>query len=260
MKENQYCLPTQPQNIFQLIKTGLKLWKLTANQTLVFALMYTIYNSLSVILLNGLGLYLYSVYYWLVLSALTIIGFIFTMSIAYRINQYVNNRNVSFKQVVIVSYKKSFSLILSLVIILSMLFLSLAAEFCPEKYLFIKCILYIVGIIGMVMFFYSVFLPFVIITTEGKNIKEAIKRSFQLVNGNWWYTVVSILIIQVILLFGVSIGFKSILVLTLGQSFINNNKLVFNIISQVTHIFTIPCSCACLLAIFYELQSRNDTI
>ena len=261
MQTERYNLVTQPQNIFKVIKTGCIIWKQTANQTLIFALIYTLIDYLSVFFWPAASvLSLHNVYNWIIYFFLGSIKFFFTMSMVYSINQYVFGRKTSFKQAITTSYKKLYLLILSFIMMLTMLYLGFFNKFSSGNNGLMVFLQSFINIVGISMGVYIMFTPYIVITTEETSIKKAIKISIQLVNGNWWYIVGALFIISIILLIIIPIGFNKGLILTLQtilEPRLIKNSFIFNIMSYIVHLFIIPCICSCMLAVFYELQNRK---
>ena len=242
MKEKHYNFPTQPQNIFQTIKTGFSIWKHTFSQTLVLSLINAI---------NSWLLLYYMVYlkqekvlplYWEMLGG--IISLTISISIIYRINKSIHNEWISFNQAIVIGCRKVFPMLLVFIVYVVIQKIGLP-------------------IISNVILFVALnFLPWLVIIDEN-SIMVAIKKSFTLVSGNYRHTfgaIVMVILISCLVCFSVVFIGAGVLFLSYKYE-VHIDYFVWVVISSllITLIISIlyPLICAFNIAILYNLQARN---
>lgn len=249
MQVKQYFLPTQPQNTWQLIKTGFSICKHTFRQVVGLVMISEIVHIAMLFLPKILTSNVNVFYYYLPTMIVDTIVFI---SIIYRINKFINGEHVSFSQAVLINREKllpviAICLIYSFAVLIGIL------------------LLIVPGIILSVYLFFSVYL---VILEKNITIIASIKSSYKIVSGNWWFTswVISIIILIVVLFY-----FLNISLLFLVSAFIvkklsleefvimENIKIIIEIFIPIMNLFIIPFCHSSILATLYNLRFLNKS-
>ncbi|MGD0465366.1 MAG: hypothetical protein ABSA84_01540 [Gammaproteobacteria bacterium] len=242
MEEKYYGVPTQPQGIFQTIKTGFSIWKYTFSQTVVLSVINAIMSWLLLYYIVYIKQERVLPWYFKVLGA--IISLTISISMVYRIDKYIHNEYVSFNRAVVIGCRK----------VLPML-LGIALYFFVEK----------IGmhiISSMILIVFLTFLPWLVIIDEN-SIVNAIRKSFTLVIGNCWHTVGAVIVITLMCcLVCFLLAFIDVGILFLSYQYgIHIDYFAWIIVSSllITLIISImyPLICACNIAILYNLKARN---
>ena len=242
-KHNDF--PARSQNIFQTIKTGFLIWKHTFSQTIMLSLISAV--------LSGIPLWLYFIenikqekVFFIYLNILSnIVLLIISISMVYRINKSTHNEHITFSHAIIIGCRK----------VVPMLFVFIL------YFIMIKIDMPIISTV--IIFTVFTFLPYLVIIDEHSMI-NAIKKSFRLVLGNYWYTLGVVLIIT---LMCVLICMVTTLLVIVGMLFLNYkcgiqiNYFISTIIPVLLviaiMIIIYPLLSACNIAALYNLQIRS---
>jgi hypothetical protein len=250
-------IPTTPQTLTQVVKTGISLWRITLKQTFPFGLIFAItslafhflfppisiqQNTVPLLtpkLFGNVGLWVafLIILVWLHAALVTCI------------NQAAQGHYLRFHEIIYSSLQRVYSL--SLVMILSFSAIGVGFLF------FI-----IPGLILSVFFIFSAY----IVVIEEKGVIASIRESFKLVAGNWWYTMsafstVSLIYFIIAFLFNL-IGFGlDFLFLMMVENLFAKASGVKVYVTSVTNGLIIallyPLYHACIMAMFYDLRLKK---
>ncbi len=274
-------IPTEPQNIPNVIKTGLLIWKHILNKTIPFSLIFITLNSILVAVLgdkiNNYSLdqfslnLLFSKSNLLLGSMIIIYAIVFATTNAgmiYIVNKTIHNESVLFNQAVAKGFKKAFSQLLIFILYLMiatigpcLLFILLLSipkiitTFASKSIIYLCCILFFTpGMIILVYFMFAMYLAII----EEHSVINSIKNSFKLVSGNWWHTLGAFLTINSISsVCSLLLNKFSAKVVTIIMSTEHNLCINFFLKNSLSTIFITPLTYAFIMAMLYNLQAKK---
>ncbi len=254
------AIPTRPQKINGILKTGFRIWKGSFKAVIPFSLLFAAVTVGYEYLLCLLGIQYdlaYNVFFYysennskVMLATLVFLAMVFILNsgLIYQMDEAVRRGKSKFHEGLLVGFEKSLAFFLVSLVALLMISLGTLLFFIP-------------GIIFSVSIIFS---PYLVVLSD-KGVFGSIRESFRLIGNHWWFTATVFFVLTLgFLALSIVLGTLTISgdalrsLLFSDQAFaFHNNAGVARTIDFVIIAVLYPLFNACILSLLYSLQAKE---
>ncbi len=262
-------LPTTPMTLNDAIKYTFKLWWMMLFSVLPLSIAAGLSNSLPGFFMASQEKPHQALYFYIYIAAIVLTSFIniiLAIAILSKLRPALHDQQISLSQSLAISIAKFPAILLFLIIFAGLMFF-------PGEILYFLPSHNHIFLIGLCIFFLIFFILFVylicvipLIIFENLAVIVAIRKSFLLTKGQWWYGGIFLAIIAFsIYIFKVSISlfiFGSIEIVMSSLGFFQfdptSSTIIITLYTVIIYCFTLPLQMSMMLLFYEHLKLRHE--